>query len=110
MAEMTRYVQKPVEVDAIQFTNDRVLFNFEAVQIWAGFRTVDGHRSAVFVPAGSYVMWDDSVGAEAEIYDQHHGAWRPVRAGDWLIRRSTGGFQVLGDDQFRNTHDIKEDV
>ena len=98
---MGHFIKLPVEIEAVQFTDDEKSWN--RVKVFCGVREVDGHYVPQFNPIGTYSQSEDP-SVIAEVWDKLHSTWVGVKAGQWIIEGVQGEFYPCDDAVFRVTY------
>lgn len=83
---MQKYVKKPIEVEAMQWTEDRPM--------------------ADLVQFANYLVRLNDVGREFFVYDRLHDTWVQFDYGDYIIKGVQGEFYPCKQDVFEQTYDI----
>lgn len=89
---MARFVKKPVEIEAVQFTGDNVV----EVQLLTGmfaFSEVDPEDRG------------DDPDIIASVFDKLHSTWVGVKRGQWIIKGVKGEFYPCDENVFIETYD-----
>jgi hypothetical protein len=86
--------QKPVEVQAIQWTGDNAdeVFEFTGCSHFDVLEESDRANS-------------DDPDCSAAVFNKIHSTWIPLKDGQWIIRGVKGEFTRCADDVFRETYE-----
>ena len=91
MTQPRRFKKKPVEVEAVQWTED----NFRTL-----YRFTDGR----FDTAHPDDRIDDPE-ITAQVFDELHSTWVGVKTGDWIIQGVLGEFYPCNGEVFEGTYE-----
>lgn len=93
-----RFKSRPVEIEAIQFTGNNVDEVLELMQ-----DKPEPHLLYFKLEGAGY--WDDPE-IIANIYDELHGMWIGVRAGEWIVREINGEFCLYDSEIFAQKYEL----
>ncbi len=83
---MPKFVAKPIEIEAIQFTGK----NWTELQLFTGFRRIDSNYRRTFSPIGTYLPNYLYETGAAELWVDAISTHLVVEVGDWVVRNERG--------------------